>query len=65
MRKSMATAGAQSFEASRLQKRPPELRLEMEKRLKLNLKRVKVPKKLTHTLVSFLPRRNISKDRKQ
>ena len=38
---------------------------EEEVRLMLSLKQVKVPKKLTHTLVPFMLKRNISKDGKQ
>ena len=46
-------------------KRPSGARIKMDKRLKLNLKLVKVTKILTHALVPFLLLRNISKDGKQ
>ena len=56
----MATVGIYTFEAKlffvaiKSTKRPPGAMHEMEKRLKLILKRVKVPKKLTSTLVPFV-----------
>ena len=46
-------------------KRPPGARFEMEKRLKLSLKRVKDLKMLTFTLLPFVLRRNISKNKTQ
>ena len=46
-------------------KRPPGVKLEIEKRLKASLNGVKVQKTLTHTPVSFVLRRNISRDGKQ
>ena len=46
-------------------KRPSGARFEMEERLKLSLKRVKDLKMLTYTLLPFVLRRNISKDKRQ
>ena len=46
-------------------RRPPPARVKMDKRLKSNLKRVKIPNKLTHMFVSLLLNRNFSKDGKQ